>query len=166
MKTPKEKPYPANQYVFDPRQDKCWEYFIDRQSNTHGNAYGSALRAGYAQSTSKHITDEEWWKENIRRMTLGSKAEKVLEKTLVMETNLPVIGQYGAILIPTGEFDKKGREIKKLLYGENDRLLKIQQDSAKFVAERLIKKHYSNRSELTGADGKDLPTPIYGATAN
>ena len=39
---------------------------------------------------------------------------------------------------------------------------KIKQDTTKFVAERLNKKKYSTRSELTGADGKDLPAPIYG----
>lgn len=36
------------------------------------------------------------------------------------------------------------------------RLLKIKADASFFVAETLGKKNYSKRSELTGADGKDL----------
>jgi|14BtaG_2_1085337.scaffolds.fasta_scaffold00937_5 hypothetical protein len=33
-------------------------------------------------------------------------------------------------------------------------------DASKFTLETLDKQNYSKRSELTGADGKDLPTPI------
>lgn len=35
-------------------------------------------------------------------------------------------------------------------------------DTAKWWLERKNKKEFSTRSELTGADGKDLPTPILG----
>lgn len=35
-------------------------------------------------------------------------------------------------------------------------------DSAKWYLERRAKKEFSLRQELTGEDGKDLPTPIYG----
>ena len=166
MKKIKTNPNGANQYLLDPRQDKCWELYINPKSTTYGNAYQSAIKSGYAKTTGINITKEKWFLERTRRMNLLSKGEKILEKTLDMETNLPVIGQFGPIMIPTGKFKTNGREIKKLLYGENDRLLKIQQDSAKFVTERLGKnKGYSTRSELTGADGKDLPAPIYGASA-
>lgn len=37
---------------------------------------------------------------------------------------------------------------------------KIRSDMTKFALERLNKKKFSLRQELTGADGKDLPTPI------
>ena len=36
-------------------------------------------------------------------------------------------------------------------------------DMSKFVKETLDKQNYSKRSELTGKDGKDLPTPILGS---
>jgi len=40
---------------------------------------------------------------------------------------------------------------------------KVRQKASMFVAETLGKdKGYSKRNELTGADGKDLPTPILG----
>lgn len=35
-------------------------------------------------------------------------------------------------------------------------LVRIKQDTAKFVAETLGKKNYAKRNELTGAEGKDL----------
>lgn len=44
------------------------------------------------------------------------------------------------------------------LLDEEDK--KIKADMTKFVLERLHKGKYSTRTELTGSDGKDLPTPI------
>jgi len=43
---------------------------------------------------------------------------------------------------------------------EDTKLTKIIADTSMFVSETLGKKVYSKRSEQTGADGKDLPTPI------
>lgn len=43
---------------------------------------------------------------------------------------------------------------------EDTKLTKIIADTSMFVSETLGKKIYSKRSEQTGADGKDLPTPI------
>jgi hypothetical protein len=37
---------------------------------------------------------------------------------------------------------------------------KVNLQANTFVLETLGKKQYSKRNELTGADGKDLPTPI------
>jgi hypothetical protein len=163
MRKKKTNPNGANQSLYDPRQELCWEYYVDPESDTFGNAYKSAVRATYARTTALHITKMDWFLEKTRRLMLFSKAEKVLEETIEMSTFVPVIGQFGPIYVETGEFNDKGKPIKKLLHGENDKLLKIKQDSAKFVAERLGKKKgYSTRQEVTGADGKDLPVPIYG----
>lgn len=38
--------------------------------------------------------------------------------------------------------------------------LKVVSDMTKFTLETLNKRDYSKRNELTGADGKELPTPI------
>ena len=38
--------------------------------------------------------------------------------------------------------------------------LKVVSDITKFTLETLNKKDYSKRNEMTGADGRDLPTPI------
>jgi len=47
-----------------------------------------------------------------------------------------------------------------------DKLIEGSLDAAKFVAKRLGKKHYSERTEVTGADGKDLNVTVvnYGET--
>lgn len=46
---------------------------------------------------------------------------------------------------------------------EDKEVVRVVADMSKFVSETLGKdKGYSKRSELTGADGKDLPTPILG----
>ena len=34
--------------------------------------------------------------------------------------------------------------------------------SEEWLLERVLKDHFSQRSELTGKDGKDLPAPIFG----
>ncbi len=137
-------PNGANQYQMDPRQKLCWESYIDPRSETFGNGYQSAIKAGYEDLYAKTITTIDWFSDKVRRMNMLQKAEKVLEKTLSYETE--------------EEFEGKVRV-------KTD-LLKIQQDTAKFVAERLGKNTgYSSRTEQTGADGKDLPTPIYGGAA-
>ena len=146
----------TNQYTFDPRQDEAWKNFIDKESNTFGNAYGSALKAGYARTTAQHITLEDWWLEKARRSTLLSKAEKVIDEDLQMETVVPVIGMFGPVV------DKKtGVAVTKI----DADLRRIRQGTAHFVAERLGKKKgYSTRTEITGEDGAPLPIPILGST--
>lgn len=57
-KKPKTNPNGANQYLLDPRQIKCWEYYTNPKSETFSNAYQSAIRAGYENTTSLHITKE------------------------------------------------------------------------------------------------------------
>lgn len=50
------------------------------------------------------------------------------------------------------------RKLKDILeFSVSDKeTLKVQADISKFIAETLGKKNYSKRSEVTGADGKDL----------
>jgi hypothetical protein len=54
---------------------------------------------------------------------------------------------------------KAEANVELLMSSEDER---VQADMSKFVLETVGKKNYSKRSELTGADGKDLPTPILG----
>ncbi len=142
-------PNKANQFNLDPRQKTCWDYYINPKSETFGNALQSALKAGYEESYSTQITATEWFIEKVRRLNMLGKAEKVLDKTLEEDYD------YRELLVdgnPTG------------LKVRDSALSKIQQDTAKFITERLGKNEgYSHRSELTGADGKELPTPILNA---
>lgn len=52
---------------------------------------------------------------------------------------------------------KAESNLEQLLEGEDER---IRADLSKFALETLNKRHYSKRQEQTGADGKELPTPI------
>lgn len=79
---PETNPNGANQFVLDPRQKLCWESYINPRSETFGNAYRSAVLAGYEDETAKHITLQNWFLEKLRRLNLLSKGEKVLEETL------------------------------------------------------------------------------------
>lgn len=54
---------------------------------------------------------------------------------------------------------KAESNVEVLLESEDER---VQADMTKFSLETLGKAIYSKRSELTGKDGKDLPTPILG----
>ena len=66
-------------------------------------------------------------KEEKKRGKLISDAERVLKRTLNLQTNKPAIGMFGVIK------DKEGNVVKK----EDTKLLKIKVDVAKYVTERL-----------------------------
>jgi hypothetical protein len=136
-------PNGANQYQLDPRQKLCWENYINPKSKTFGNAYQSALKAGYEDATATQITTYDWFLEKRRRSNMFSKAEKVLDEMLDMP-------------VEVNKFSGKG-ENEVLIMVTDPSLVKIKQDTAKFVAERLGKDDgYSTRSELTGKDGEPI----------
>lgn len=118
--------------LLSPQQKICWDGYSNPKSKTFGNATQSALAAGYAMNTARIITRYDWFKHRLIRLNLLGKAEKVLDKTLSMETQ-----------------DSKGREQADLL--------RIQNDSAKFIAKTLGKDEgYSERNEVTGANGNPI----------
>lgn len=78
----RSNPNNANQYQLDPRQKLCWDLYVNPKSETFGNAYQSAQKAGYEESYAATIYDTEWFREKVRRLNLVSKGEKVLEETL------------------------------------------------------------------------------------
>lgn len=118
----------------NPQQAAFKENYTNPTSETFGNAYRSALAAGFSDEYAGVLTapskEVEWVAEIVSDVKRLQKAEKVLDKTLD--------------LIDDKDVNKK----------------RLAQDSAKFVASRLGKRKYSERSELTGADGKELPIPI------
>lgn len=142
----KSNPNGANQYQMDPRQKLCWDYFIDPTSETFSSAYASAQKAGYTEGTASQITTEDWFKEKLRTLNMLDKAERVLNDMLEMSVETITEGDNPIVKTEPA-------------------LIKIKQDTAKFIAERVGKARYSTRTELTGADGKDLPSPIYSGKA-
>lgn len=123
-------------FILDPRKKRCWEFYIGIKSETMGNAYQSAMRAGYAESYAATITTRPWFIEKKRRFNLVSKAEKALDKTLEYVTD--AVNEKGEMHI-----DKE--------------LLRIQTDVAKYITKTLGKEEgYAERNELTGKDGSAI----------
>lgn len=147
MAKKRTNPNGANQYQMDPRQKLCWDYYINPKSPTFSNGLQSALKAGYDEEYSNQITTLPWFLEKVRTLNMLDKAEKVLNDMLEMdEVTVKKVGEVDVIV-------------------REPQLTKIKQDTAKFVAERVGKAQYATRTEHTGADGKDLPTPIYSGKA-
>lgn len=118
--------------LLDIRKKLTWDNYVNPKSDTFGSAYRSSIKAGYSASYASIVTTSEWFKAKILRLNLLSKAEKVLNKTLDMET----MGENGK---------------------EDAALIRVQNDSAKFVAKTLGKDEgYSERTEVTGKDGGDI----------
>lgn len=120
--------------LLTPQQELFLASYTNPTSPTFGNALQSALKAGYTQEYAETITSKDltWLSENVGKMDLLKKAEKVLNRTLDMEA-----------VTEDGKVDNQ--------------LLGIQNKTAQFVAETVGKNAgYSKRTELTGKDGEKL----------
>lgn len=131
----KTNPNGANGTTSDPREQMCWDFYVESIVKGQTNAYASAIKAGYSEDHSRNITMQGWFKarlEELERKEMLSKAEKKLAKTLTYEVE-----------------DADGK-IKT-------DLLRIQTDVAKHLTSTLGKdKGYSTRQEHTGKDGERL----------
>lgn len=129
-------PNGANGTTSDPREQICWDFYVESITKGQVNAYASAIKAGYEESSAKQITVRRWFLErleNLERQNMLSKAEKVLKKTLEYSSE---------------EIDNEGKQKVKT------DLLRIQTDVAKHLTSTLGKdKGYSTRQENTGKDG-------------
>lgn len=129
---PSQEDLDAVEYLMDPRQLACWQAYADPKSKTFCNAYRSALNAGYSEAMSRTMTGRTWFKDRLRRLKMLSKAEKVFDRTLDMNT-----------------VDNQGKEQADLL--------RIQTDVAKHISKTLGKDEgYSERSEVTGKNGNPI----------
>lgn len=118
---------------FDIRQEKAWGYYINPKSETYGNANQSALKAGYTKTTSAAWAQSRFFKIKVRRLGMLNHAERVLKRTLLMNT----------------VDDNSGKEMADLL--------RIKVDVAKHITKTLGKDEgYSERQEVTGKDGEQI----------
>jgi phage terminase small subunit len=119
-------PNGANQHTPDIREQQCWDFYVESVIAGIPNAYESAIKAGYEESSAKNITLRGWFKErleNLERRDMLSKAEKKLAKTLTYKVE-----------------NEKG-EVKT-------DLLRIQVDVSKHLTNTLGKdKGYSTKGE-------------------
>lgn len=120
----------ANQWFSDPRQELFLKAYLDPKSKTWGNALQSGLSAGYSQEYSESITSlmPDWLSERLGKSKLVQKAEKNMELAL------------------DGALDDPEKGKKELQYKASEFILKTQGKDL----------GYTERTELTGKDGKDL----------
>ena len=131
---PETNPFGANRDIRDPREQVCWDFYIETIREGRPNAYAAAIKAGYEESTSKQVTVREWFiarKDRLKRKDMFSKAERNLDQVLDLEV------------------EEEGRI--------NPQLLKIKTDVSVTVAKTLGKNEgYSERQEITGKNGQAI----------
>jgi len=61
---------PTSNRALDPRQDEFIRSYFDTDSNTFGNCFQSALKAGYSFETAKNLTHNrpKWLSEKLGQM--------------------------------------------------------------------------------------------------
>ncbi len=120
----------ANQWFSDPRQELFLKAYLDPKSSTWGNALQSGLTAGYSQEYSESITSlmPNWLSEPLGKNKLVQKAEKNLELAL------------------DGGMDDAEKGGKPIQWKATELTLKTQGKE----------QGYTERTELTGKDGKEF----------
>lgn len=134
--------------VLEPRQIAFLKNYLDPKSDTFSNALQSGIKAGFSEEYSSNITSlmPDWLSENIGRTQMLKKAEKNLEEMLDMP-------------IQTLEWQGRGEDAEQVVITDVG-LVRIKQDTSKFVVSRLNKEKWSERSELTGKDGGEIKINI------
>lgn len=138
---------PEKTGLLDPRQKLFWDAYVDPESSTFNNIRQSALAAGFAETTADKIGENEWFKGRLRRLNMRVKGETVLDDMLDLPVNK----------IEVSHKDKEGNPVQ--IVTTDSSLVKIKQDTAKFVVERLGKEDWSTRQELSGPGGGPLIDP-------
>ena len=126
--------------VLDPRQQITLNLYTNPKSDTFGNLYQSALKAGYSTVYSKNLRVErpDWLTDNVRNTTeMIRRAERNLKKYLDIEIDIT---------------DKERGNID---------LAKLQVDVSKFVAKTLARSKYTE-SEDQQAPAVNIKVVNYG----
>ena len=130
----------ANQHVVDLRQEAFWQAYIDPKSKTFSNVRQSGLSVGYSKDTADTLSarppvwlqDKYKQHKTTKHNRMLRKAEKRLEEFMDMST-----GNTGTT--------KKG----DIFHFNDAKLVKIKQDTSKFVAARLGKDDWSEKKEVS-----------------
>ena len=123
----------------NPQQQTFLKLFLDPKSETWGNYLQSGLKAGYDEDYARNLRNQmpEWLRLNLDKSRLVIKAERNLETAL------------------DGGLDDPEKHKKEIQWKATEMTLKT-----------LRKDDYSERTEVTGKDGKDLVINVvkYGDT--
>ena len=133
---------PQKEGRLDPKQIEFLKNYLNPKSKTFGNAKQSALKVGYSNKYAENLMNvmPQWLGDNMENLTMVKKAEKNLDEFLDLDITNKGITKDGKEIY---EYDDVGK-------------LRVKADISKFVAERLNKKKWSERRELTDAEGKPL----------
>ena len=127
-----ENPYKANKYIKDPRQDICWEIYLEMWMRGVPNGKKAALEAGYSETSSQNITNQPWFRERVAGLTRKeflTKAERNFGKML--DLNYEKVDELGKTKIDVD-------------------VLRVVADISKTVATTLGKDvGYSTKSEVS-----------------
>ena len=75
----------ANGSTSDPREQVCWDLYIESITKGQANAKKAAIEAGYSKDHAENITLQGWFKgrlAKLKRKEMLSKAERNLDKIL------------------------------------------------------------------------------------
>lgn len=117
-----------------------WRLYLDPTSPTLMKAPASARAAGFTEEQARAITSYKWFKRGVLKDKLMETAEKTLEEMLKLPRATVKIVKGEEVLV------------------DDPAMVKIIQDTAKFIASTLGKKDYSQRNELTGKKGGAIET--------
>lgn len=119
--------------LLEPKQALFKSYYTDPKSQTFGNAYQSAIKAGYSENYATNIlwSNQKWIMEIVEDERRLKKAERNLEEV----QNLP---------IKTVIENKETGETKEII---NVDVINQKVKVDMFLAERLNKQKYSTRQE-------------------
>jgi phage terminase small subunit len=113
----------------NPQKKLFWELYFNPESPCFGNATESALKAGWTDSGAKEVTRQRWFKSGLKRTDMADQAEVVLHDSLKMTTMATkMVGGVEVVV-------------------EDPQLIKIKQDTAKYVTGTLLKNVYSTKTE-------------------
>lgn len=117
---------------FTPQQQEFLKYYFGKNEETFGNAYSSGIKAGFTHEYSRNITSlmPKWLSEFIDDEKIIKKAYRNLDMAL------------------DGLLDDPEKGSKNLQWKASEMTLKTR-----------VKDKFSERQEITGADGKDLIPP-------
>jgi hypothetical protein len=117
-----------------------WRFYTNPTSPTFGNAAGSAREAGFTDAEANATSQYKWFKRGTFKEAVMDKAEDYLDKVFAIpDTTTKVI---------------KGEEITST----DPAIIKIKQDTAKYITTTLGKKDYSPRTEISGKNGGPIET--------
>lgn len=137
VKEKKKSGRPFDTQVYSQKYAIAFDYYSDPKSETFDNAYKSAVKAGFPDSSAKNITRSQWWKHEQEMLeTLLPQAERNIREILQMN---PTAQRYDP---ETGEL------IAEIV---DSRLLRIKSDMSTFVAETRGSKKYTKKIKIEDA---------------